>query len=413
MGTMNATSGPLIAEEHHPVTGDPGHPLPVGEQDRWLSLPAWQQPDWPDRQRLGRIRADLATRPGLVGAAAVARLRGLLAEVSAGRMRVVQAGDCAEDPAECGPEHLRAKAGMLDELATVMRAHCERPVLRIGRLAGQFAKPRSAPTERVGDRELPAYRGPMVNGVAPEERVPDPDRLLTGYHLSRSALRHLADGRRGVDGPDESVVWASHEALLLDYEVPLLRRASSGELFLSSTHLPWIGDRTRQLDGAHVRLLASVVNPVACKVGPSITADELLRLCAVLDPDREPGRLTLVARFGADLVHAALPPLVRAVRRAGHPVVWLCDPMHGNTVQGPDGRKVRHVRALVREVEGFQDVMLAEHGLAGGVHLEATPNDVAECRWSPDEVTDKPYTTLCDPRLNLPQAVDVVSAWWA
>ncbi|WBB81904.1 3-deoxy-7-phosphoheptulonate synthase [Micromonospora sp. WMMD882] len=411
---MSAGGGPLVAEERHRFPGDPARPGP--EVRRWLSPPAAQQPRWPDPVALARVHTDLATGPGLVDAGSVARLRALLAEVSAGRMRVVQAGDCAEDPAECGAEHVRAKVGMLDALAGVLRDHCERPVARIGRLAGQFAKPRSSPTELVEGRELPAYRGPMVNGTGPGERTPDPERLRAGHHLARSVLAHLADAGRGADVPglpDESVVWVSHEALLLDYEAPLLRRAPGGGLFLSSTHLPWIGDRTRQLDGAHVRLLAAVVNPVACKVGPSIGADELVRLCAALDPGREPGRLTLVARFGADLVRTALPPLVRAVRRAGHPVVWLCDPMHGNTVRAADGRKVRLVGALVREVEGFQDVMLAEHGLAGGVHLEATPNDVAECRWRADEVPDKPYTTLCDPRLNLPQAVDVVSAWWA
>jgi 3-deoxy-7-phosphoheptulonate synthase len=206
------------------------------------------------------------------------------------------------------------------------------------------------------------------------------------------------------------MVWTSHEALLLDYELPMLRPTDDGQLMLASTHLPWIGDRTRQVDGAHVRLLATVVNPVACKVGPTMTVDELLRLCEVLDPDRVPGRLTLIARMGADLVGQQLPPLVHAVRTAGHPVIWLCDPMHANTVRRPDGRKTRLVPTMIREVEEFQHAVRAERGVAGGLHLETTPNDVLECL--PDEErTEGDYTTLCDPRLNPQQAALVASAW--
>lgn len=390
-------------------------PLSSGDLGPWLALPAEQQPEWRDTWLLDRVRDDLLARPGLVGARDTARLRALLGQVVAGRQRIVQAGDCAEDPAECTPEHVRAKAAMLDDLAGAMQAGSDRAVLRIGRMAGQFAKPRSQPTERIGDLELPAYRGPMVNAPGPDarSRTPDPLRLLDGYRLSDAVLTALAADGRGPDAGDDDVVWSSHEALLLDYELPLLRRLESGELLLASTHLPWIGERTRQPDGAHVQLLAKVVNPVACKVGPGMTPDELLRLCATLDPQRAPGRLTLISRMGAELVHETLPPLVRAVRAAGHPVIWLCDPMHGNTVRAADGRKTRIVASVVRELEGFQDAVLAEHGVAGGLHLEATPHAVAECVWGPGDEPGTPYTTLCDPRLSLTQARQVVSTWRA
>ncbi|MGW1075407.1 3-deoxy-7-phosphoheptulonate synthase [Streptomyces sp. NPDC002537] len=382
---------------------------------RWFTLPVAQQPEWGDPWLLEKVRKDLTALTPLVDAASVTRLRSLLARVATGRMRMVQAGDCAEDPAACGREDVRAKAGMLDVLADVMRVNSGMPVLRVGRMAGQLAKPRSQPTERIGDVELPAYRGPLVN--APEfeaaARAADPLRMIAGYRLSRTVLAHLDGLGRGAGAPDTDAVWTSHEALLLDYELPLLRRTEPGELFLTSTHLPWIGERTRRLDGAHVRLLAAVANPVACKVGPTMTAGELLRLCEVLDPLREPGRLTLVSRIGADGVHDVLPGLVRAVRAAGHPVIWLCDPVHGNTVRAANGRKTRVVASVVRELEGFQDSVLAEGGLAGGVHLEATPDPVAECVWTADQQPGEPYTTLCDPRLNLTQAVDVVSAWRA
>ncbi len=369
------------------------------------SLPARQQPDWTSASLLAKVRDELRGRPGLVRATELVRLRRLLARVAAGRMQVVQAGDCAEDPAEGTRDQVAAKVKMLDDLAGVLRVNTGRPVLRIGRIAGQFAKPRSRPVELVDGVELPAYRGFMVNSPVPElgERTADVLRLLDGYDLAGIVLSFLRE--------HVPMVWTSHEALLLDYELPMLRPTADGQLMLASTHLPWIGDRTRQVDGAHVQLLARVVNPVACKVGPSMTVDELLRLCEVLDPDRVPGRLTLIARMGADVVRQQLPPLVRAVRAAGHPVIWLCDPMHANTVRGSNGRKTRFVPTMIHEVEGFQHAVLAEHGVAGGLHLETTPNEVLECM--PDEErTGGAYTTLCDPRLNPRQAARVASAWW-
>ncbi|MEU9046832.1 MULTISPECIES: 3-deoxy-7-phosphoheptulonate synthase [unclassified Kitasatospora] len=377
--------------------------------------PAAQQPPWPDAGLARRVRGQLAALPGLLEAEEVLALRTRLAEVATGAARVVQAGDCAEDPADCTPGDVARKSELLDLLAGRMEEGTGRPVLRVGRLAGQFAKPRSAPTERIGDLELPAYRGHMVNSPepAPERRRPDPTRMLSGYRLADAVLRYLGWADRGAHRRPAPEVWTSHEALLLDYEVPLVRRSASGRAWLSSTHWPWIGERTRQVDGAHVTLLAQVVNPVACKVGPTMTTGELLALCERLDPRREAGRLTLITRMGADGIGGRLPALAAAVRAAGHPVIWLCDPMHGNTFATPDGFKTRLLPRIVQEVTRFQDAVGDGGGVAGGLHLETTPDDVTECARTPADVPhvgDK-YTSLCDPRLNPDQAVEVVSAW--
>ncbi|MFC0439917.1 3-deoxy-7-phosphoheptulonate synthase [Kutzneria buriramensis] len=377
--------------------------------------PAAQQPQWEDRARIRRVREELATRPALVSAADTHRLRGMLARVAAGEATVVQAGDCAEDPAECVVGYVARKAGLLDVLAGTMKMITHKPVVRAARIAGQFAKPRSSPTERVGDLELPVYRGHMVNSPEPdpEGRRPDPDRLLMGYRAASDAMGHLgwlgASRLSIIDTP----VWTSHEALLLDYEIPMVRAGGDGRPLLTSTHWPWIGDRTRQLDGAHVELLSRVVNPVACKVGPSSQRDELLALCQRLDPERAPGRLTLIARMGAAGVVDLLPPLVRAVKAAGHPVVWLCDPMHGNTITAPDGLKTRLMDTVVREVEEFQSAVRAGGGIPGGLHLETTPDEVTECVSSESHLTEvgTKYTSFCDPRLNPSQAVHAVTAW--
>ncbi|MFI1182567.1 3-deoxy-7-phosphoheptulonate synthase [Streptomyces sp. NPDC020799] len=381
------------------------------------TVPAQQQPDWQNHADLGRTHAELKEKPALVNAADVRTLRSQLAEAAAGRVQVVQSGDCSEDPAECTPGYVARKAALLDTLAGAMRMNTHKPVLRVGRMAGQFGKPRSNPTEIVDGRELPVYRGHMVNDPSPdpELRRPDPRRLLAGYEAASEVVRHL--GWTGSDLPRRigPPVWTSHETLLLDYELPLVRRDEEGRPLLASTHWPWIGERTRQVDGAHVTLLSQVVNPVACKVGPSMTTDEVLRLCEKLDPEREPGRLTLIARMGADNVAEKLPPLVAAVRAAGHPVVWLTDPMHGNTVSGPDGLKTRMLETVMREVEEFQLAVSEHGGIPGGLHLETTPDDVTECVCTDtafDRVGDK-YTSFCDPRLNPRQAVQVAAVWRA
>ncbi|MFE6835921.1 3-deoxy-7-phosphoheptulonate synthase [Streptomyces sp. NPDC057705] len=373
---------------------------------------AQQQPQWGDPAEVEQVRDTLAALPPLVETESLGRLRGLLAEVAAGQAQVVQAGDCAEDPAECTAGDAERKAELLDVLAGVMNASTHQPVVRVGRIAGQYAKPRSAHTESVGGVELPVYRGHMVNGPEPdpEARRPDPRRLLTGYRAASQLMASLCPTPQARLDP---AVWTSHEALLLDYEIPMLRRDREGRVALTSTHWPWIGERTRQLEGAHVALLADVVNPVACKVGPRMTVAELLGLCERLDPGKEPGRLTLIARMGADAAGDLLPPLVRAVEAAGHPVIWLVDPMHGNTVTTAEGRKTRVVETIVREVEAFQSAVRAAGGIPGGIHLETTPDAVTECADAPngiDRIGEK-YTTLCDPRLNPRQAVAVVSAW--
>jgi 3-deoxy-7-phosphoheptulonate synthase len=390
--------------------------LGADEWRRWWELPAAQQPDWGDQWLVGKVRSDLAGMPPLVERAEVDRLRELLADVATGHRQVVQAGDCAEDPEDCVPAVLSRKVGLLAAVAGVMRARTGRPTLLAGRIAGQFAKPRSNDTVRHGEIELPAYRGHLVNGPEPElgARRPDPLRMPACYRAAHAAVTYLRD-ESGPHG--DPAVWTSHEALLLDYEVPLVRRDEHGALWLASTHWPWIGERTRDVGGAHVDLLARVDNPVACKLGSRTTVEQVLGLCARLDPDRTPGRLTFIARFGAGQAVRHLPRLVAAVRAAGHPVIWLCDPMHGNTVRGPRGRKVRFVETMVMEVREFQEAVRAAGGVPGGLHLEATHEDVDEC--VPDEkgmhsMDDERYRTLCDPRLNHEQALAVAAEWgWA
>ncbi|MFB8201756.1 3-deoxy-7-phosphoheptulonate synthase [Kitasatospora purpeofusca] len=377
---------------------------------------ALQQPDWPDRGKVEQVRDALAAGPALVRARDLAVLRAGLARVAAGEAVVVQAGDCAEDPGESTAMDVSRKAALLDVLAGTLRMNAHKPVIRVGRIAGQFAKPRSSPTESVAGSPLPTFRGHMVNGPEPdpEARRPDPLRMLACHAAAGGIARHLGWQQDApLRDPLGPPVWTSHEALLLDYEIPMLRRDEDGALFLGSTHWPWIGERTRQLEGAHVALLAAVSNPVSCKVGPTMTPAELLALCRRLDPGRTPGRLTLISRMGADLVLERLPRLVEAVRGAGHPVIWLTDPMHGNTVAAPDGNKTRHVETVSNEIRGFQEAVTGAGGVCGGLHLETTPDDVTECvscQADLDHVGNK-YTTFCDPRLNPGQAVAVVSAW--
>jgi 3-deoxy-7-phosphoheptulonate synthase len=379
---------------------------------------AEQQPDWSDPALVQRVRDVLASWPPLVSAEDVGTLRSLLARVAAGDACVMQAGDCAEDPADCTVEHVQRKAAMIDLCAATLTRADHKAVLRVGRIAGQFAKPRSRAVERIGDLELPVYRGHMINGpeADPQSRRPDPSRILTGYTAARRIMAALGwDGlaARPAVALSDPVVWTSHEALLLDYEMPMVRQAGDGPRWLASTHFPWIGDRTRQLDGAHVALLAEVINPVACKIGPSMSPEEIATLCQRLDPQREPGRLTLIARMGADAVADRLPALVRRVRSAGHPVIWLSDPMHGNTITTPTGSKTRLLTTISREIRSFRQAVTAAGGVACGLHLETTPDNMTECL--PDETALATvanwHVSLCDPRLNPGQAVSVITAW--
>ncbi|MFJ4865431.1 MULTISPECIES: 3-deoxy-7-phosphoheptulonate synthase [unclassified Streptomyces] len=390
-----------------------GEPYPADALDHIAALPAAQQPDWAEHPELGPVVGELRTAPGLVGPRDISRFGLLIAEAAQGNVSILQAGDCAEDPADSTPEAVGAKVRMLDVLASALSEITGRPTVRVGRMAGQYAKPRSRPTERHGDHELPVFRGHMVNRPEPDAaaRAHDPRRLVDCYRAAHAVFGSL----RTDTGWDFRNTWTSHEALVLDYELPLIRGDGPGRAFLTSTHWPWIGERTRSAGGAHVRLLSAVDNPVACKVGPTTTPAELLELCGLLDPERRPGRLTLIARQGAGRVRQNLPALVGAVRRAGHPVVWMCDPMHGNTVTAPDGRKTRLVEEVVQEVEGFLEAMASGRGTAGGLHLEATPDRVLECVLDAEGMSGLAGRSrpLCDPRLNVEQALDVVSAWRA
>lgn len=428
----------------------------------WRAYEARHQPEWPSSERAEAIRARISSLPPLVFAGEARALRSALADVAAGRAFLLQAGDCVESFNDFSAITIREKLRILLQMAAVMTYGATLPVVKVGRIAGQFTKPRSSPVERLGDRELPSFRGHMVSDDAPtdEARIPDPERMLHGYHQSAATLNLLRaftkggfadlnevhtwnqefvasslEGRRyeviaseieralrfmaacGIDltaAPQlhEVDVWTSHEGLLLDYEESLTRRDSlTGDWYDCSAHMLWIGERTRQPDGAHAEFFAGVHNPVGVKLGPAATPEELLELCERLNPERIPGRLTLIARMGAERVFELLPPLIRAVRQAEHPVVWVCDPMHANVVTTSSGRKTRHFDAIMAEIEGFFAAHRLERTWPGGVHLEFTGEDVTECLGGSAEVVeaelDSRYMTLCDPRLNARQSLDL------
>lgn len=383
------------------------------------SRPAPQQPDWRTHPAYHRVCEKLAAAPTLVLPEELRELRAGLAEVARGRARVLQLGDCAESFYESTADHTTRRLATLDALADHLGGRVCQDVLRIGRIGGQYAKPRSNAAEVVDGVRLPSFRGHLVNSevASPEARRHNPRRLLWGYQFSDEVQRTLRarrleqsalPGATGVHtGP-----WSSHDALVIDYEGPLVRTdTTTGVRYLGSTHFPWVGVRTSDPAGAHVALLRAVVNPVAAKVGPATTPAGLLALCAALDPGREPGRLTLIVRMGAGVISTALPPLVRAVRTAGHPVVWLSDPMHGNTVYTRAGVKTRYLNTIAAEARIFRDVLEA-HGLhAGGLHLETSADPVTECvggTVDSERELATHYTSLCDPRLNGDQAAELV-----
>ncbi len=427
--------------------------------DTWRDLPAAQQPDWPDPARLREIAAALAKLPPLVFAGECDRLKAHLAAVARGEAFVLQGGDCAETFSGATADDVRNKLKTLLQMAVVLTYAASVPVVKIGRMAGQFAKPRSKPVEVRGGVELPAYRGDMINGFdfTPEARTPDPQRLLRAYHAAAVTLNltraftqgGYADlrqvhawnhdfvaespaGRRyerlageidralafmhaaGAD-PEEFhrvEVYSSHEALLLDYERPLTRIDSrSGLPYDVSAHFLWIGERTRQIDGAHVEFMRHIRNPIGVKLGPTATAEDALALIDRLDPEREPGRLTFVIRMGAKKVRDALPPLVEKVTASGAQVAWVCDPMHGNTFESESGYKTRRFDDVLDEVAGFFEVHRALGTHPGGVHIEFTGDDVTECVGGGHEIVEddlhQRYETACDPRLNRGQALDL------
>ncbi len=428
----------------------------------WRARPAEQGPEWPDPAELARALAELREFPPLVFAGETRRLIESLGRVADRRAFVLQAGDCAESFSELDTDAIRDKLKVILQMAVVLTYGAGVPVVKIGRIAGQFAKPRSSPTERCGDGEIPSFRGHIVHDDAPNlaARRANPFRMIEAYRYSAATLNLVRtftkggfaalgqvhawnqefvatsrEGRRyeetaeaidralrflgacGVnlesDTPTQQVdLYTSHEALLLDYEQSLTQRDQlTGDYYDGSGHMLWVGDRTRQLDGAHIEFLRGVHNPIGVKLGPSTTPDEAVALCAALDPARAPGRLTLITRLGVNEVTTLLPPLVRAVTRAGHPVVWECDPMHGNTFVSDNGRKTRRFDDVLGEIRGFFAVHRREGTWPGGVHVELTGDAVTECLGGAEDILEEHlslrYTTTCDPRLNGRQALDL------
>ncbi|WP_199565209.1 class II 3-deoxy-7-phosphoheptulonate synthase [Spongiactinospora rosea] len=427
--------------------------------DSWRDLPAAQQPDWPDRGELDKVVAELAGLPPLVFAGECDQLKTELAAVARGEAFVLQGGDCAETFAGATADAVRNKLKTLLQMAIVLTYAGKVPIVKIGRMAGQFAKPRSKPTEVREGVELPAYRGDMVNGFdfTPESRAPDPWRLLRAYHSAAVTLNlcraftkgGYADlrqvhawnqdfvagspaGRRyerlareidqalafmracGADPEEFHTVefYSSHEALLLDYDRALTRIDSrTGLPYDVSAHMVWIGERTRHLDGAHVEFFSRIRNPIGVKLGPTTSAEDALALIERLNPDNEPGRLTFITRMGAKKIRDTLPPLVEKVTAGGAVVGWVCDPMHGNTFEAPSGHKTRRFDDVLDEVAGFFEVHRALGTHPGGIHIEFTGDDVTECVGGGHEVVEDDlalrYETACDPRLNRGQSLDL------
>lgn len=428
----------------------------------WRDKTIRQVPEYPDQAAVTSVEETLAAYPPLVFAGEARKLKSHLSQVAEGKAFLLQGGDCAESFAEFHPNHIRDTFKVMLQMAVVLTFGAACPVVKVGRLAGQFAKPRSAATETVEGVELPSYRGDIVNGIEFNDgaRQPDPERLLRAYNQSASTLNLLRAFAQGgfadlhqvhrwnlefVEGSaqgeryaelgrriDETIAfmkacgltpekspelretdfYTSHEALLLNYEQALTRVDSlSGEWYDCSAHMVWIGDRTRNIDEAHVEFARGIKNPIGMKCGPSMETDDLIRLIDVLNPENEPGRLTLIARMGHDQVEEKLPRLVRAVQQEGRKVIWSCDPMHGNTIKSSTGYKTRPFDRILAEVRGFFNVHRAEGSYAGGVHFEMTGQDVTECiggaqAISEDRLGDR-YHTHCDPRLNASQALEL------
>ncbi len=426
----------------------------------WRDRPAQQLPTYPDQTALAAVEARLHGYPPLVFAGEARRLREQLALAAEGRAFVLQGGDCAESFSQYTGNVIRDTFRVLLQMAVVLTFGAKLPVVKLGRMGGQYAKPRSCDSETLGGHTLPSYRGDIINGpdFTAAARIPDPQRMETAYFQSAGTLNLLrafatggyadlhevhrwnldfversplaaryrdlssridetlgfmaACGMSALPQLRETAFYTSHEALLLPYEQALTRiDSTTGEYYCCSAHLLWIGDRTRQPDGAHVEFLRGVRNPVGLKVGPTTAVDDLLRLIAILDPNDEPGRLTLISRMGADLVHARLPPLLRAVRRDGRRIAWLCDPMHGNTTSTSSKVKTRSFDRILAEVRGFFDIHGAEGSRAAGVHVEMTGLPVTECVGGAHRLTEADlgdrYETFCDPRLNAEQSLEL------
>lgn len=379
--------------------------------DSWQARPIRQAPVYPDQTKLKEIEDKLTQCAPIVSAGDVRRLKTFLAEAADGHAFVMQGGDCAEPLGDSAPAEACSTFRVLKRMAAILASGASLPVVEIGRMAGQFAKPRSSGTETVGDITLPSYRGDIINGreFSEEARVADPTRMITA-HLQSVATLHLLQSQLGSEGfSRDTDIFTSHEALLLPYEQALTRRDRvTGDWYGCSAHFLWIGDRTRQADGAHIEFLRGVKNPLGLKVGPTQEPDDLLKILDVLNPSNEGGRITLISRMGADQVGERLPRLVRAVKDSGHKVVWLCDPMHGNTRSTTVGLKTRDFQMILREILDFFRVHDAERTWAGGMHFEMTGRHVTECIGGQHALSEanlgERYETTCDPRLNPDQA---------
>ena len=429
--------------------------------DSWRNLQAKQQPIWPDEDSFQKVIDELSTLPPLVFAGEARNLTEQLAAVSRGEAFLLQAGDCAES-FDTSADSIRDRLRVILQMAVILTYYTGVPVVKVGRIAGQFAKPRSSDTETVDGLELPSFRGHMVNDINFNEdsRAANPKRLLTAYNRAAATLNLLRAftkggfaalsrvhqwnrefvaaspaGQRyealadeidravsfmqacGIDGDKLSELsevnfHTSHEALILGYEEALTRKDSiTGEWYDCSAHMLWIGERTRELDGAHVEFLRGVNNPIGCKLGPEVDPEDVLKLCETLNPTKTPGRLTLISRMGADVVSKKLPDVLKIVKNAEHPVVWVCDPMHGNTFSTENGHKTRHFDDVLKEINSFFEAHKKVGTHPGGVHLELTGDDVTECLGGGSELAaddlSKRYETMCDPRLNGSQSIDI------
>ena len=443
---------------------DPTEPVVLADDsviaglDYWRTLPIRQQPAWPDADAVAAASAELATQPPLVFAGEVDILRDRLAQAARGEAFLLQGGDCAETFNGATADQIRNRVKTVLQMAVVLTYGASMPVVKMGRMAGQFAKPRSSDYETRGDVTLPAYRGDIVNGYdfTPESREADPARLVKGYHTAASTLNLIRAFTQGgfadlrqvhswnqgfaanpanqryeklakeIDraikfmiacGADFEALkrtefYTSHEGLLMDYERPMTRIDSrTGTPYNTSAHFVWIGERTRELDGAHVDFLSRVRNPIGVKLGPTTSADDLLRLVDTLDPNREAGRLTFITRMGAGKVRDALPPLLEAIKASEANPLWVTDPMHGNGVTTPTGYKTRRFDDVVDEVRGFFEAHRAVGTYPGGIHVELTGDDVTECLGGSEHIDEAAlatrYESLCDPRLNHMQSLEL------
>jgi 3-deoxy-7-phosphoheptulonate synthase len=428
----------------------------------WRDFPIKQQPQYPDKTKLNEAEKELQARAALVHPIEIRELKKKLAKVSEGKAFLLQGGDCAESFAEFSEENLRSYFRVILQMTVALMYGAGKPVVKVGRIAGQFSKPRSDDAEKIGDITLPSYRGDMVNGIEFDEasRMPDPARLLRAYNQSASTLNYLRSLARGgyaslnnvnkwnlefalesaqgklfsdlitrineslgfmkafglkledIGQIQEAEFFSSHEGLLLNYEEALTRLdEETGEYYNCSAHMLWIGDRTRDLNDAHVEFMRGIQNPIGIKVGPGANPDILLKILDILNPANEAGKITLITRMGAEKVSELLPPILKSVKKEGLNVIWSCDPMHGNTIKSPNGYKTRPFNKVLSEVRSVFDIHKAEGTYAGGIHIEMTGQDVTECVGGAQAISEinlkDRYNTHCDPRLNASQSIEL------